>query len=76
MLLGCEERILPSWRALASPDPEQLAEERRLFYVACTRAKDRLLITHAATRGHRPTGGPSRFLAEAGLIDPTQALAA
>ena len=47
-LLGCEERLLPSWRALASPDPEQLAEERRLFYVAATRAKDRLLITHAA----------------------------
>jgi DNA helicase-2/ATP-dependent DNA helicase PcrA len=76
VLLACEERLLPSWRALAAPDTEQLAEERRLFYVACTRAKDRLLITHAATRGLRPTGGPSRFLTEAGLIDPTQALAA
>ena len=63
VLLGCEERLLPSWRALASPDPEQLAEERRLFYVACTRAKDQLILTHAATRGGRPTGGPSRFLA-------------
>jgi DNA helicase-2/ATP-dependent DNA helicase PcrA len=55
---------------LASPDPERLAEERRLFYVAATRAKDRLLITHAATRNRRPTGGPSRFLREARLIDP------
>ena len=76
VLLGCEERLLPSWRALQSPDPDQLAEERRLFYVACTRAKDQLILTHAATRGNRPTGGPSRFLAEAGLVDPAQALAA
>ena len=63
VLLACEERLLPSWRALQSPDEEQLAEERRLFYVACTRAKDQLILTHAATRGGRPTGGPSRFLA-------------
>lgn len=27
-------------------------------------------MTHAATRGGRQTGGPSRFLAEAGLIEP------
>jgi DNA helicase-2/ATP-dependent DNA helicase PcrA len=76
VLLGCEERLLPSWRALAAPDGEQLAEERRLFYVACTRAKDQLILTHAAARGGRPTAGPSSFLAEAGLIDPSQALAA
>jgi DNA helicase II / ATP-dependent DNA helicase PcrA len=36
--------------------------------IAATRAKDRLLITHAAERGRRPTGGPSRFLREAGLL--------
>ena len=75
-LVACEEQLLPSWRSLASPDPEQLAEERRLFYVACTRAKDRLAITHAGTRGGRPTGGPSRFLTEAGLTHHHQALAA
>ena len=57
VLLGCEE-LLPSWRSLSSPDPERLAEERRLFYVAATRAKDRLLITPAADRGRRETGGP------------------
>ncbi len=67
VLLACEEQLLPSWRSVASPDPERLAEERRLFYVAATRAKDRLLITHTAERGGRPTGGPSRFLTEAGL---------
>jgi len=76
VLLGCEERLLPFWRALQSPDPDQLAEERRLFYVACTRAKDQLILTHAAMRGGRPTGGPSRFLSEAGLLEPSQALAA
>ena len=75
-LLGCEEQLLPSWRSISSPDPERLAEERRLFYVAATRAKDRLLITHAAERGRRPTGGPSRFLTEAGLARAPASLAA
>jgi DNA helicase-2/ATP-dependent DNA helicase PcrA len=75
-LLGCEEELLPSWRSLSSPDPERLAEERRLFYVAATRAKDRLLITHVAERGRRPTGGPSRFLTEAGLDQAPSSLAA
>ena len=75
-LLGCEEELLPSWRSISSPDPERLAEERRLFYVATTRAKDRLLITHAAERGRRPTGGPSRFLAEAGVHQTATPLAA
>jgi DNA helicase II / ATP-dependent DNA helicase PcrA len=50
VLVACEEKLLPSWRSLSSPDPGRL-EERRLFYVAATRAKDRLLITHAAERG-------------------------
>ena len=76
VLLACEEQLLPSWRSLGSPDQERLAEERRLFYVAATRAKDTLLITHAAERGGRPTGGPSRFLAEAGLIGAADTLAA
>ena len=75
-LLGCEEELLPSWRSISSPDPERLAEERRLFYVAATRAKDRLLITHVAERGRRPTGGPSRFLSEAGLQQTATSLAA
>jgi ATP-dependent DNA helicase UvrD/PcrA len=70
VLLACEEQLLPSWRSLCSPDPERLAEERRLFYVAATRAKDRLLITYAAERGRRETGGPSQFVYEAGLLEP------
>jgi DNA helicase II / ATP-dependent DNA helicase PcrA len=47
-----------------------------VFYVAVTHAKDRLLITHAAQRGRRPTAGPSRFLTEAGLVNASDALAA
>jgi DNA helicase II / ATP-dependent DNA helicase PcrA len=69
VLLGCEERLLPIWQALETLEPERLEEERRLFYVACTRAKDRLLITHCAQRRGRATGGPSRFLREAGLTE-------
>src|SRR3954449_5621315 len=67
LLLGCEEQLLPSWRSLQSADPEDLEEERRLFYVAATRAKDHLVLTRCHVRGGRATGGPSRFLAEAGL---------
>ena len=69
---NCSPRGAPSPR----PDPERLAEERRLFYVATTRAKDRLLTTHVAERGRRPTGGPSRFLEEAGLCQTDCSLAA
>jgi DNA helicase-2/ATP-dependent DNA helicase PcrA len=65
-----EEQLLPSWRSLSTPDPEPLAVERRLFYVAATRAKDRLLIISAAERGRRPSGGSSRFLAEAWVTAP------
>jgi DNA helicase-2/ATP-dependent DNA helicase PcrA len=76
VLLACEEQLLPSWRALESPDGEDLAEERRLFYVAATRAKDRLVITRAHVRAGRATGGPSRFLTEASLLAESPALAA
>ena len=76
LLLGCEERLLPSWRALESADPDALEEERRLFYVAATRAKDQLVLTRCHVRGGRATGGPSRFLAEAGLDTGARALAA
>jgi DNA helicase II / ATP-dependent DNA helicase PcrA len=72
ILLGCEERLLPSWQSLGSADPEALCEERRLFYVAATRAKDRLILTHVQVRGGRETAGPSRFLAEAGLVEPSR----
>jgi DNA helicase II / ATP-dependent DNA helicase PcrA len=69
VLIGCEERLLPSWRSLDEhrDGGGSLEEERRLFYVACTRAKDHLVITRARERGGRDSDGPSRFLQEAGL---------
>jgi ATP-dependent DNA helicase UvrD/PcrA len=76
ILLGCEEQLLPSWQSLASPDPEALCEERRLFYVGATRAKDSLILTHVRTRAGRDTAGPSRFLYEAGLLGRPAAQAA
>jgi len=66
-VLGCEEGLLPSWRVLQDGDEHGLEEERRLFYVAATRAKNRLIFTAVANRNDRATDGGSRFLAEAGL---------
>lgn len=57
-LIGCEDGSFPHPSAPAD-------EERRLFYVAMTRAKTRLFLTHAATRaahGERETRRPSPFL--------------
>lgn len=65
ILAGLEEGIMPTSRALSSDDAVE--EERRLFYVGITRAKERLLITHTK---HRYTYGKmvdqfvSRFLDE------------
>jgi superfamily I DNA/RNA helicase len=39
-----------------------------LFYVAATRAKDRLILTQIRTRAGRDATGPSRFLCEAGVL--------
>jgi DNA helicase II / ATP-dependent DNA helicase PcrA len=46
-LVGMEEGLFPNYRAL---DEGNLDEERRLFYVAVTRAKDKLIISNAKTR--------------------------
>ena len=45
---------------------ELLMEERRLFYVACTRARERLVVT-AVDSGEEDGESPSRFLAELGV---------
>lgn len=47
------------------------AEERRLFYVACTRARERLYLTCSTTDGYGKTRAPSQYL---GLTQPTLAL--
>lgn len=60
---GMEENIFPHSRSML--DAEELAEERRLCYVAMTRAKKKLYLSHAMQRmlfGSSSSGTPSRFL--------------
>jgi DNA helicase-2/ATP-dependent DNA helicase PcrA len=62
-LTGMEERVFPHARVL--DDDRQLEEERRLAYVALTRAKQHLTLTMAARRmifGQTQVGQPSRFV--------------
>ncbi len=66
-LVGLEDGILPHSRSLQSEDHEEMAEERRLFYVGVTRAKDRLYLSYAFQRmnwGRLEAQIPSRFLSE------------
>ncbi len=63
-LTGMEEETFP-YRGLDGEDPEELDEERRLAYVAITRARKQLFITHAGARflfGRTKYLSPSRFL--------------
>ena len=64
-LCGVEEGLFPSYRAMDSQ--EEMEEERRLCYVAMTRAKETLTITCAQRRmlyGQTSYARPSRFIAE------------
>ncbi len=65
---GMEENLFPSLHSLNSMD--ELEEERRLFYVAVTRAEKKLYLSYASSRyrwGSLMLSEPSRFLKE---IDP------
>lgn len=62
-IAGCEEQLFPIGAALI--DRAQLEEERRLMYVAMTRAKEHLTLSHARTRtlwGRTQDNPRSRFL--------------
>jgi DNA helicase-2/ATP-dependent DNA helicase PcrA len=64
-LVGMEEGLFPGMRVMT--DPDELEEERRLCYVAITRAKERLFLSHAKQRmlyGRTSFNRPSRFLGE------------
>ena len=64
-IAGCEDGIIPHARSLE--EGGQLDEERRLFYVAVTRARKRLLVTSCARRRRQKDTvemQPSPFLAE------------
>lgn len=67
-IVGLEENLFPSIQSLGTR--AELEEERRLFYVALTRAMKKVTISHAETRyrwGSLSLSEPSRFLEE---IDP------
>ena len=62
---GMEENLFPSAGWMVSP--QELEEERRLFYVALTRAKRTVSLSYAETRmrnGKHESNAPSRFLRE------------
>ncbi len=64
-LVGLEENLFPSQLSISSRT--ELEEERRLFYVAVTRAEKSCTITYAASRfqwGQLTTSEPSRFITE------------
>jgi superfamily I DNA/RNA helicase len=63
-ITGCEDGLIPYYRSDDSQG--NLDEERRLFYVALTRAQEQIYLTHAAKRlryGKRTSQRPSPFLA-------------
>ncbi len=70
-VVGCEEKIFP----ISRDDADDLEEERRLMYVAITRAKKDLFLTSAQSRfmyGKRDYTVKSRFLRELDLVPDRQ----
>ena len=66
-IMGMEESLFPHIRAIKSDDDHEMEEERRICYVAITRAEELLYITNATTRmlfGRSQSNMPSRFLKE------------
>lgn len=62
-VVGMEENLFPS--GMMGDSPRALEEERRLFYVAITRAEEHCFLSYARTRyryGKMEFGSPSRFL--------------
>ena len=66
-IVGMEDGLLPHSRSIETGDPTDLEEERRLFYVGITRAKEQLYLLRAFRRGFRGRSEPnlpSRFLTD------------
>lgn len=68
---GLEENLFP----ICKDNEDELEEERRLCYVAMTRAREKLFLTYAQSRrkfGQRQDNLPSRFLFESELLDESE----
>ncbi|MFP4497166.1 MAG: ATP-dependent helicase [Vulcanimicrobiota bacterium] len=66
-IVGLEENIFPHFRSIQENSPKAIEEERRLFYVAMTRAIDKVYLSYARERtlhGRTHYQSPSRFLRE------------
>ena len=73
-VIGLEEGIFPLARANFSES--EMEEERRLMYVAITRAEEKIFLIHATKRfmyGKTNVQNPSRFLAELNIVDSKKA---
>ncbi|MEV4754027.1 UvrD-helicase domain-containing protein [Micromonospora sp. NPDC049559] len=73
-LVGCEDGLLPMRFPGGKPSEDEVAEERRLFFVGLTRAQDRLYVSHARRRqrhGREQECDPTPFLdaIDAGLFE-------
>jgi DNA polymerase III epsilon subunit-like protein len=66
-IVGVENQVLPGWRAIQEDRNDEIQEARRLLYVGMTRAKARLVLTHAEQRGGYRAQG-HLFITEAGLV--------
>jgi superfamily I DNA/RNA helicase len=66
-VVGVEDAQMPGGSPTNGPKPDEIEEARRLLYVGMTRTKDRLVLTHTATRGGKPTRG-HQFLDEMNVL--------
>jgi superfamily I DNA/RNA helicase len=69
-VVGLEDGVCPHKRSIQE-DPSNIEEERRLLYVATTRAKERLFLSMSVITDLRTSNIsiPSRFLIESGFIN-------
>ncbi|MEU4243027.1 UvrD-helicase domain-containing protein [Actinoplanes sp. NPDC026619] len=73
-LVGCEDGLLPLRWPGSTPSDDEIAEERRLFFVGLTRAQDRLFVSYSARRfrhGSEREQNPTPFLdvVDSGLFE-------
>jgi superfamily I DNA/RNA helicase len=73
-LIGCEDGLLPLRLPGTAPTPDEVAEERRLFFVGMTRAQRRLYLSHCARRTrhgaeHQPRPTPFLDPVDPGLLE-------